>query len=176
MAIIDILSLTCKFGPKCIYSTSFHSGRGSNISVMFELVWILGDFLFQVSSNRSLGTTVPMSLQFSHGLCANTHRQWLQSASPAARSQDQPWNTCHAVTQRQTGRPLCPGAPLFAWPSLVAWHDERPKHTMGGEGQEGTSGLGEFLTTSGVSPFPTTALFGFGGKWPQGRRIMMIDV
>lgn len=59
-------------------------------------------------------------------------------------------------TWRKTSRPLCPGAPLFAWPYCVLWHDVILKHTMGRTWKEG-----KFLITSGLILFPTTVWIGF---------------
>lgn len=43
------------------------------------------------------------------------------------------------------------------------------------EGWEGVGSLGKFLTTSGVTPFPTAALVSMGNL-PQNLGIMMIDI
>lgn len=108
-----------------------------------------------------------MYLQFSHGLHAAAQTLWNRSTGRFSVSA---WNTCHGVTQWRTRQLLCLGAPLFARPGWAAWHDESPKHTMRGEGWEGTAGLGKFLTTWGVTSFPTAAVWTWRGLFVSASR------
>ena len=118
-----------------------------------------------------------MYLLFSHRPCAKTdrleqiqceHNQTVSATSkhpflqPALSvTLEIPVMLLHTVANRAAFVQV-----LFCLLDLAGWLGmTKDQSTLWGErGGERTSGLGKFLATSGMTPFPTIALFGFGGN------------
>lgn len=115
---------------------------------LYELVWQNRVNLFALLMEAVHHRGVQTRTESNH----SEHKQTVYQASKHLFwSYCQPWNTCHDVTQGQTMWLLCAGALLFAWPGRSVWHDERLKHTTGGEGGREGGGRGRVALANSLT-------------------------